>query len=137
MAEKIALHTGINDAWLLDPKRELPPTCERDPRRPYSKDVFDMRRAEVLAARSKPLDVRAIQNFLAVAYRQLNDAGVQDYYDTNKIIYFNFFLREFLEKLEQRWPDSGRINKSMDVAQIATEAAALFENIRQTRVVQS
>src|SRR6267378_2163266 len=77
MAEKIAVHTGINDEWLLDPKRQLPPTCERDPRRPYSKDVFDMRRAEVLAARSKPLDVRAIQNLLAVGVRGLAHTRAQ------------------------------------------------------------
>src|SRR6266436_8632972 len=133
MAEKLSVHTGIKETWLLNPKRELPPVCQRDPKRPYSKEAFDITRADVLGKRSAPMDVRAIQNFLAVAYHRLNDAALQAY-DTNKVVYFNYCLREFLEELDRRWPDSRAITTSMNVADIAAQAASLFEKMRQKKV---
>ena len=69
---------------------------------------------------------------LAVAYRRLCDAARQAY-RSDKIIYFNYLMREFLEELDKHWPDSRELNHSMDVAEIAAESGKLFEKAAQER----
>ena len=92
-----------------------------------------MTRAEVTDPRLDPLDVRSIQNGLAVAYARLSDAARQAY-RSDEIIHFNYALRDFIEGLDQRWPDSGQLETSMDVAAIAIQSAALFEKARREKL---
>ena len=105
MAQRIALHTGISQLWLLNPKRKLPPICERDPQRPYTVEIFKMTRAEITDPRIEPLDVVAIEGVVAAAYRQMCDAAWQAY-RTDKIVYFYYIVRELLKELENHWKDS-------------------------------
>src|SRR5260221_5638350 len=74
MAAKIALHTGVSMRWLLANNCKLAPMCERDPESPYTREIYQMTRAEVHDSRIHPLDVRAIQNLLAVLYHRVCDA---------------------------------------------------------------
>ena len=91
-----------------------------------------MRRADITAPRVHPLDVVSIKLDLVVAYRRLCDAARQAY-RSDKIIYFNYILREFLEELDKRWPDSKELKHSMDVTEIAAESGKLFEKTAQER----
>lgn len=126
MAEKISLYTGVSKAWLLAQKHKLPPLCERYPNQPYTVEVFRITQAEISAPRVHPADRVAIEHFLREAFRRLNDAACQAHH-SNKIIHFNYTLREFLEQLDRRWPDSGKIPQSLNVAQIAGAARTLLE----------
>jgi len=132
MAAKISLHTGVSQHWLLDPKRKLPPPCERDHQRPYTMQVFKMIRAEIADPRTEPIDVIAIQSFVAAAYRQLCDAGWQAY-RTDQIVYFYYLVREFLNELETPWKESRKLPDSADVAQLFAEFAALMEQARKQK----
>src|SRR6266699_2901302 len=80
MAEKISLFTGVNKAWLLDQSHKLPPTCERGPERPYTREEFIAMQAEVSDPRIHPMDVRVIKAFLREAYRRMCDAARQAYH---------------------------------------------------------
>jgi hypothetical protein len=133
MAQKISLHTGVSMRWLLANKCKVPAVCDRDLERPYTPEIFRMTRAEVSDPRSEPLDVRAIQNILAVAYARLSDAA-RLAYRANEIIYFHYALREFLEQLDRRWPDSRELQAIMDVSEIARKSQALFEKTRREKL---
>jgi transcriptional regulator with XRE-family HTH domain len=39
MAERIALHTGVDMGWLLSHRYEVPPVCRRDPKQPYTREA--------------------------------------------------------------------------------------------------
>jgi hypothetical protein len=91
-----------------------------------------MRRADITAPRVHPLDLVSIKNNLAVAYRRMSDAARQAY-RSDKIIYFNYLMREFLEELDKHWPDSRELRHSMDVTEIAAESGKLFEKTAQER----
>ena len=132
MAEKISLHTGASQQWLLDPNRKLPPVCERDSKRPFTLEVFKMTRAEINDPRIEPLDVVAIESVVAAAYRRLCDSAWQAYRE-DKINYFYYLLREFLKELENRWKDSRKLPDSSDVARLFAEFAALMEQTRTTK----
>jgi len=132
MTEQISLFTGVSQAWLLDPNRKLPPTCERDPQRPYTQEVFTMTQKEISDPRAEPMDVVVITAFVHDAYRRLYDAAWQAY-DQNRIIYFNLILAKFLKELGQRWPHSRQIPATMTVAEITSTARALFEKTRQKK----
>ena len=107
--------------------------CERDLQRPYTAEVFRMTRAEVSDPRIEPLDVRSIQNILAVTYDRLCDAACQAYH-ADEIIHFHYAVRKFLEGLGSRWPDSRPADKSMDVAVIAAKSRARFEAARRQKL---
>ena len=107
--------------------------CERDPEKPYTRETFQMTRAEVFDPRIHPLDVRAIQNLLAVAYHRVCDAAIQAY-RAKEVTYFNYALREFMETVEQRWPDSRELPISMDVAETASNSAVLLEKARSEKL---
>ena len=132
MAEKISLHTGVSQHWLLNPKRKLPPICERDPQRPYTVEVFNMTRAEITDPRIEPLDVVAIEGTVAAAYRRLCDAAWQAY-RTDQIVYFYFIVREWLKELENHWKDSRKLPDSSDVGRLFAEFAALMEQARTAK----
>ena len=91
MAAKITLFTGVSMRWLLANNYKLAPMCERDPEKPYTRETFQMTRAEVFDPRIHPLDVRAIQNLLAVAYHRVCDAAIQAY-RAKEVTYFNYAL---------------------------------------------
>ena len=132
MAQRIALHTGISQHWLLNPKRKLPPICERDPQRPYTVEIFKMTRAEITDPRIEPLDVVAIEGVVAAAYRQMCDAAWQAY-RTDKIVYFYYIVRELLKELENHWKDSRKLPDSSDVARLFAEFSALMEQARTAK----
>lgn len=133
MAQRIVLHTGVSKDWLLSNNPEIAAVCERDPQRPFTAEVFWMTRAEVSNPRLDPLDVVAIQNLLASAYARLSDAARQAY-RTNQIVYFQHMLREFLEELGARWPESHEIAPTMVAAEIQAQSSVLFERIRQAKL---
>src|SRR4051812_15552177 len=62
MAERIALHTGVSAGWLLAKNPKKKPVCQFDSKQPFTKEVFKMRRAEILASRTAPMDLMAIRN---------------------------------------------------------------------------
>jgi DNA-binding XRE family transcriptional regulator len=129
MAEKICLHTGVSQQWLLDPKRQLPPVCERDVHRPYTVEAFHMTRAEISDPRIEPLDVVTIAGVVSAAYRRLCDAAWQAYRE-DKIVYFYYLVLEFLRELENRWKDSRKLPDSADVGQLRDHFAGLMEQTR-------
>jgi plasmid maintenance system antidote protein VapI len=130
MAERISLHTGVSKHWLLNPKRKLSPVCERDSQRPFTLEVFKMTRAEFVDPRIEPLDVVSIKAFVAAVYRRLCDTAWQAY-RADKVIYFYFAVREFLEALE--WKDSGKLPNSADVGLLYAAFAALMEQTRKEK----
>jgi hypothetical protein len=136
MAEKIALNTGASKSWLLSNDPELAAVCERDTLRPFSAEVFWMTRAEVLDPRLEPLDVVAIENVVACAYARLNDSALQAY-QNERITYFHYMLREFLEELGAHWPESHQLAPTMVAAEIQAQSNARFEKIRQQKIALS
>lgn len=102
MAEKISTHTGINKAWLQAGNSRAAPVCQRDPQRPFTKEVFEWSRAEVLDSRCEAGDLAVVNGAVKAFCAQLRAIGSQAY-KTNEIIYFNFKVREFLEDLQKRW----------------------------------
>ncbi len=102
MAERISLHTGASKVWLLEGNCRRAPVCERDPQRPFTKEVFEMTRAEVLDPRMEPGDLAMIYGVLETDCAQLR-AIAWEAYRKNDIIYFYYKTREFLKGLEQRW----------------------------------
>jgi hypothetical protein len=118
MAEKIALHTGVDISWLLSNRYRLPPGCRGDPSEPYTREVYRQTRAEISEPRNHPLDLRSLENNLAIAYHELN-AAAEEAYRTGRLIYFYYELREFLEELQKEWPAATKLQPSMDVAQTA------------------
>lgn len=132
MAEKISLHTGVSKSWLLNNDHNSAAVCERDPQRPFTAEVFKMTRAEVTDPRLDPLDVVVIENVLACAYARLNDAAVQAY-RSNRIIYFQYMLREFLKELSTHWPESNELAPTMVAAAIQAQSKARFEKERQQK----
>ena len=102
MAEGIAVHTGVSKAWLLEGNYRRAPVCERDSQRPFTEEVFEMTRAEVLDPRIEPGDIAMIVGVLKSACAQLR-AVASEAYRNDEIVYFHYKTREFLEGLEQRW----------------------------------
>ncbi len=83
------------------------------------------------------LDPRRLQGcfdpqFLAFQTYRFHRAARQAY-RSDKIIYFNYLMREFLKELDKHWPDSRELRHSMDVAEIAAESVKLFEKTAQER----
>ena len=132
MAEKISFHTGIDMNWLLRGDYEAPPVCLCDSRLLYTREMFKRTRAEISRPRSHPLDARGLENFLAHTYHRLNAVG-ETAYHADKIIYFYYQTREFLEELEKQWPPSTKGPVSMDAAQTQKEFQARFEKIRRKK----
>ena len=122
--------------WLLADKYKDPPVCECDLERPYTAEVFRIARAEVTDPRIDPLDIRSIENILAVTYDRLCDAACQAYH-ADEIIHFHYAVREFLEGLDARWPDSPPRDKSMDVAETAAKSRACLEAARQQKLLSN
>jgi hypothetical protein len=102
MAEKISAHTGINKAWLQAGNSRATPVCERDPQRPFTKEVFERSRAEVLDPRCEAGELAVVNGAVNGFCAQLRAIG-SEAYRTNEVIYFNFKVREFLQGLQKRW----------------------------------
>jgi len=134
LAERISLHTGVNQAWLLANDYTLPPTSQSNPQRPYTRESFSMARAEVCKPRTDPLDIRFIENVLARAYHDLNATALQAYC-TNQIVHFHYLLREFVNQLERHWKSS-KVQPSMDVTETAAKFHQRFERARRARQKQ-
>jgi DNA-binding XRE family transcriptional regulator len=132
MAVRISLISGVSLKWLLANKYKVPPVCEGDSERPYGREVFQRIQAEISIPRDHPLDVLVVRNFLAVAYTRLCDAAWQSYGET-QTIHFNYAVRQFLEEIERRWPGSGQMGKSMDVAETQKKFGKLLERERQRK----
>jgi len=113
MAERIALHTGISAGWLLanNPKRK--PVCQFDSARLFTKEVFEMRRAEVLDSRTDPVDLFLLSRTVESSCSRLRGCA-RAAYCSDEIIYFNYKVRQFLEDVEQRWKISGQSGLSKD-----------------------
>jgi len=132
MAERIALHSGVSQHWLLDPKRKLPPFCEREPQRSFTLAVFKMTRAEISDPRIEALDVVAIEGMVAAAYRRLCDASWQAY-RTGKIVYYNYLVREFLKDLQNHWKESRKMPQSSKVSELYAAFHSLMEKTRKEK----
>jgi DNA-binding XRE family transcriptional regulator len=113
MADKIALHTAVSPAWLLANNPKTQPVCQHDRGRPYTREVFQMRRAEVLDSRTAPMDLIIISKNLESFCAQFRAVALAAY-RAEEIIYFNYTIREFLEHVEQRWKISGQSGLSED-----------------------
>lgn len=132
MAEKISLHTGVGMNWLLANQHQVRPVCQRDPKEPYTRKVFQESRAEVSKPRTHPLDVRALENVLAITYHELS-AAAEEAYRTGRIIYFYYQLREFLGELQKQWPTTCKLQASPDVAQTAKVFHQRLEKLRRSQ----
>ena len=55
----------------------------------------------------------------------------------DEIIHFHYTVREFLEGLDARWPDSRPRDKSMDVAETAAKSRACLEAARQQKLLSN
>ena len=101
MAEKFALHVGINKVWLLKGNPRIRPVCEKDSERPFIREVFEMTQAEVHDPRSDPGDLYAIFGAVESFCAQLR-AMACEAYKNNQIIYFFYKNKEFLKTMD-RW----------------------------------
>jgi DNA-binding XRE family transcriptional regulator len=101
MAEKFALLVGISKTWLLQGNPRVRPVCERDSERPFTREVFEMTRAEVLDPRTDPGDVFAIYSAVESFCAQLRAIACVAYKD-KQIIYFYYKNKEFLKTMD-RW----------------------------------
>jgi len=131
LAERISLHTGISQTWLLANDYKLSPISQSHPSQPYTREIFGLTRAEVCKPRNDPLDIRFIENVLASAYHDLNAAALQAY-GTNQIVHFHYLLREFVNQLERHWKSS-KFQRSMDVTETAAKFHQRFEKARRIR----
>ena len=132
MAERISGHTGVSMNWLLANRYRVPPVCLRDPDEPFTREVYRQTRAQVAEPRVHPLDVRAMENVLAIAYHQLN-AAAEEAYRADENIRYSFEVREFLEALGRKWPLSAKLQPSMDVAQTAAIFHKRLEKVRRAK----
>ena len=57
MAEKIALHTGIDMNWLLRGDYRARPVSQHDPNLPYTREIYRRTRSEISRPRADPMDV--------------------------------------------------------------------------------
>jgi transcriptional regulator with XRE-family HTH domain len=132
MAEKVSLHTGIGMNWLLAGKHKVPPVCQRDPNQAFTREIYRRTRADINRPRADPMDVAFLRANLAAAYQRLNAVAEVAYRD-NKIIYFYYQLREFLEALEKQWPPLFKEDATMDVAQTSEVFRERFEKGRRRK----
>jgi transcriptional regulator with XRE-family HTH domain len=132
MAERIALHTGVDISWLLSNRYRLPPGCRRDPSEPYTREVYRQTRAEISEPRNHPLDLRSLENNLAITFYELC-AAAEEAYRAGRIIYFNYQMREFREALQKEWPAATKLQPSMDVAQTAKIFHRRLEKLRRSQ----
>jgi hypothetical protein len=132
MAEKIALHTGVDISWLLSHHYQVPPVCRRDPSEPYTREVYRQTRAEISEPRNHPLDLRSLENNLAVTFYELC-AAAEEAYRAGRIIYFYYQVREFREALQKEWLAATKLQPSMDVAQTAKVFHQRLEKLRRAQ----
>ena len=113
LAERVSLHTGASMRWLLDNKYKVPPTCQRDAHKPYTKRIFDMTRAEIEDPRTDPLDRLVQYKTLDSVYWRLGAMLLQAY-RAHKTVYFQHKLRFLLEDLEMQFPQAKDLPMSDD-----------------------
>jgi DNA-binding XRE family transcriptional regulator len=113
MANKIALHTGVSKAWLLANDIKTPPVCARDSGRPYTKEDFEMTRAEIQRLRTDPVDPFVISNYVENFCSRLR-GGAREAYRTDTLTYLYYKAREFFEDVEDHWNLSGQTGLTAD-----------------------
>lgn len=129
LAERISLHTGANKTWLLNNKYKVHPTCEANPRRHYTKQVFQETRAKIEDPRTDYGDLLVQFKSLGSVYARLSAMLLQAY-RADKTIYFNHKLRFFLEDLEVEFPRAKDLPMSDDPKATGTE---LWNRLKQAR----
>jgi hypothetical protein len=133
MAERIALATGVSMNWLLAQQWRNPPTSQKDPNRPYTREVFRETQAEINEPRTHLLDVRFLEQNLAVALHRLY-AAAEMAYSADEIVHFYYHLREFLEDLEGQWKPQAGLQPLMDVQETAALFHERLEKMRRAKV---
>ena len=113
MADKIALHTGVSKAWLLANDIKTPPVCARDSGRPYTKEDFEMTRAEIQRPRTDPADLFAVYKYVEDFCSRLRGVA-REAYRTDTITYIYYKAREFFEDVEHGWNLSGQRGLTAD-----------------------
>src|SRR5712672_31625 len=92
LAQRVSLHTGISLAWLTSGNYKVPPTCQRDPQLSYTRQIYEMTRAEILAPRTSVPELLMRHKFLQLNYAKLAAMLLRAYRE-DKIIYFEHKLR--------------------------------------------
>ena len=131
MAEKIALHTGIDMYWLLRGDYGARPVSQHDPNLPYTREIYQRTRAEISRPRADPMDGKMLDGFLAGAYQQFCAAALEAY-GRDDLIYFYYRLRESVEGVTQQWPPSNQ-SAPMEPAQTQQVFRERFEKIRRKK----
>ncbi len=108
LAEKISLHTGVSMRWLLNNRYKVLPTCEREPARPYTNQIFEWTRAEIEDPRTEPGDCLHQYKTLETVFWQLGTMLLKAYRD-KKTVYFQHKLRLFLEDLVKEFPQAADV----------------------------
>jgi transcriptional regulator with XRE-family HTH domain len=126
LAERIALQTGVNMEWLLANNYKASPTSQRDPREPFTKRDYEIRRAEIADPRTGPGD-------LAIAFGVWNNAAWQlascllRAYRKDQSVYFYYKVRKFLEELNLEFPPDGDLCAEQSIGQMASQLKKLLQ----------
>jgi transcriptional regulator with XRE-family HTH domain len=131
MAQKIALHTGIDMNWLSRGDYRARPISQHDPNLPYTREIYQRTRADISRPRADPMDGRMLDCFLASAYQQLCAAALEAY-ERDDLIYFYYQARESLESVTKQSPASNQ-SAPMDPAQSQQVFRERFEKIRRKK----
>jgi hypothetical protein len=135
LAERISLHSGANRSWLLNNKYKVQPTCERDAREPYTKQVFEKTRAEIEDPRTDPADLLVQFKTLGSVYWRLAALFLQAC-RANKTIYFQHKLRFFLDDLETEFPRAQDLPMSDDPKRTQDEFWRRLKKASHLKVAQ-
>jgi hypothetical protein len=133
LAERVSLHTGVSVNWLLANKYKIPPTCQRDPQMPFSRQVFDITRAEISNPRIGPGDRMVQYNTLSSVYCRLASM-LLGAYRADKTVYFQHKLRLLLDELETEFPRANDFQGTDDQISAATELWKRLEEAAQAKV---